>query len=356
MNSLLARHAECLFWYGRYAERAVCLARILEVQASFPRRPTRSGEWAWLLDLYDDQEKFRKIEKPADAKNVIHYYVMDRDNPGSIRSCLHAARENARALRSQIPVSLWQQINTFYRQFSALKEREIGETRLSRTCELVKRECYAQLGVAEGTVYRDEGWHFLQLGILVERADQMSRLLDVRFAQMRAGHGEVHTTRVDQSSLGDFGLWAILLRAAASHHAFLRAVPGNRDPEHVARFLIFDQCLPRSIWSCIMEIYKNLDVLRSSFSLRSATSPLEKVDILINQLNSASQDAGLIENLHNFNDAVQSNLIELTKELRRSFFAPHEEGVNVGVSARPRREHGLGLAPTPNAIQSQFQN
>lgn len=324
MNALLARHAECLFWYGRYTERAVCLARILETQASFAQRRATANNWAWLLDLYRDQKGFSDRYNTVDADNVIWYCVMDPENAGSIRSCLHSARENARVLRSQIPVSLWQQINTFYRQFKGLKDYEVGETRLPRTCEIVKRECYAQLGVADSTVYRDESWYFLKLGILIERADQMSRLLDVRFAQIRAGHPDATREGMRHQTLGDFGLWAILLRAAASHHSFLRAVSGNRDPQRVARFLIFDRCLPRSIWSCVNEIYSNLNTLRGTFSLRNSNSPLATCDQIIRKLNAASRQEDLIENLHEFNDDMQFCLITLTNDLSDSFFAPYQ--------------------------------
>lgn len=351
MNALLARHAECLFWYGRYTERAVCLARILEAQASFAQRYSASGNWTWLLDLYRDQDRFQDLYNVANAENVIWYYVMERQNAGSIRSCLHAARENARALRSQIPVSLWQHINTFYRQFKALSEYEVGETRLSRTCESVKRECYAQLGVADSTVYRDESWYFLKLGILIERADQMSRLLDVRFAQIRAGHPEVARDGIDQAGLGDFGHWAILLRAAASHHSFLRAVSGNRDPQHVARFLIFDRCLPRSIWSCVNETYGVLNVLRGTFSLRNANGPLEKCDQIIRQLNAAGRQGDMFDKLHEFNDAIQSSLISLTAELSDSFFASYHDEKPAKPAATQMQSMGFG-ENTATQIQS----
>ena len=203
MSELLSRYAECLFWFGRYTERTACLARLLEVQTSFDRgRAGASAEWSWILTLYDDRARFAKSHETADTDSVIRFYVSDRDNPGSLVSCIHAARENARTLRALIPTDLWHQVNTFYNRFRTLPPAALSDARLSQTCQMVKKECYAQLGVAEATLYRDAAWRFFLLGVLVERADQMSRLLDVRFAQMR------HQVSDAGEPLGDFGFWS----------------------------------------------------------------------------------------------------------------------------------------------------
>jgi uncharacterized alpha-E superfamily protein len=315
MTDLLSRYAECLFWFGRYTERTTCLARLLEVQTSFDRgRASAATRWAWILTLYDDHERFNEHYDRADTGNVIQFYVSDRDNPGSIVSCIHAARENARTLRSLISTDLWHQVNAFYNRFRNLPPASLSDTRLSQTCQMVKKECYAQLGVAAATLYRDEAWHFYQLGALVERADQMSRLLDVRFAQMRGASQD------SGKPLGDFGFWSVLLRSAAAQQAYLRSNAGRRDPASVARFLIFDTGLPRSIALCIAEMDRLVNELRSEYDLRGAAPALERIDDLKLLLDEAKEDDKLIDELHQFNDRVQSSLIELSNELAIAFF------------------------------------
>ena len=245
--------------------------------------------------------------------------------PGSIVFCINAARENARTLRALLPTELWQQVNTFYNRFRNLPPEALTGNRLANSCQLVKKECYAQVGVAEETIYRDEAWHFFRLGVLVERADQMSRLLDVRFAQRKTEE------QISTDTLGDFGFWSVLLRSAAAQQAFLRTSAGKRDPETVARFLIFDNRLPRSIIFCVSELDRVINELRSGYNLRGAARSLEQVDIVRQLLEVASDDPALVDNLHEFNDNVQRHIISLTNELAYAFFGvprPDDQAVS----------------------------
>ena len=109
--------------------------------------------------------------------------------------------------------------------------------------------------------YRDETWPFFRLGQFVERADQTSRLLDVRFAQQQTGLAR------DEGRL-DFTFWTILLRAASAYHSYRRIFPRHIEPKEVARFLIFDARLPRSIAYCLGEIQAMIEFLRRNFGLR----------------------------------------------------------------------------------------
>ena len=186
MSSLLSRYAESVFWMARYFERAESVARILETQTSFQRGRT-DNSWAWIVALYSDEEDFAKAFSEPSAENVIRYYMAYADNPGSIQSSIRSARENARALRPMLSTDMWYQLNDFHNRLIAFGPSDFSEVRLSRTCAAIKRGCYAQVGIAENTVYHDETWPFFRLGLYVERADQMSRLLDVRFAQQRTG-------------------------------------------------------------------------------------------------------------------------------------------------------------------------
>ena len=314
MNDLLARYAECLFWFGRYTERTACLARILEVQTSFTRgKPADEADWGWILTLYDDGAGFAKLYDRADAASVVKYYVDDRRNPSSLISNIQSARENARTLRALISTDLWMQINAFYNRFQKLHSASFSTTQLSATCSVVKKECYAQLGVAMSTLHRDPAFRFFMLGVLIERADQMSRLLDVRFAQARQGG------RADERQ-SDFSLWSILLRAATSHQAYLRVSQGRRDAESVARFFIFNPDLPRSIAFCSKEIDLMLNDLRSGFDLKAATPALIQMDAINQTLAIASKDEQLVQNLHDFNDQIQLEFAKLGDELAFGFF------------------------------------
>ncbi|MGF1622264.1 MAG: alpha-E domain-containing protein [Rhodomicrobiaceae bacterium] len=339
-TALLSRHAECAFWLARYLERAESMARILEAQSSFQRaRPDEDG-WAWILALYSDQDNFHKKYAEATAENVIAYYVTWLENQSSILACIRSARENARALRPLISSDMWMQINDFYSRMLGLSENDFSETRLSRSCDQIKRGCYAEMGVAESTLYRDESWPFFRLGLFIERADQTSRLLDVQFAQRATGVMQDLTPEQNAS------VWNALLRSASAYHAFRRTYTRGFDPANVARFLMFDKRLPRSVAFCVGQIERMVGKLRCEFMLRNSQRAFEKVATFQAELQKSENSETLLEDLHAFNDWTQQELIGLTSELGEAFFGWEKDG-------GPEAE---AVTPPQESSMSQFQS
>lgn len=337
---LLSRNAENLFWLARYLERASSLARVIEMQSSFGGHDHETS-WTWLLTLHTDETRFRERYEPS-ADTIIPFYLTDKGNPGSIRSSVHWARENARALRPFIPNEMWAQLNAFHGTVEEIGSDDIRLSQLPRTCVQIRAGCLAQIGVAEGLLYRDEGYQFFKLGLMVERADQTSRLLDVKFAQSATAK---HAT--DPSN--DFVFWSTILRTVGAYQVFHRLEPNNATPERVARFLALNPSHPRSIGFCAREIGDALQMLRSGFRLPQANAGLEACEHLMEGLQAAGRDAALLGKLHHFNDWVQRTLVDLSGEIAVAFFraAPTMPVPN----AQPAAE----VAEAPAAGQHQTQ-
>lgn len=329
---LLSRNAESLFWLARYLERGASLARVIEMQSSFGSQDQETG-WTWLLKLYSDEDRF-KARHEVNSANIVSFYVSDAANPGSIRSSIHWARENARALRPFIPLEMWVQLNAFHSAFENYGPDDISPARLPRTCADVRAGCLAQIGIAEGTLFRDEAYAFFKLGLLIERADQTSRLLDVKFAQ-----GQLAAATADPAN--EFVFWSTILRTAAAYQVFHRLESGQPAPERVARFLILNPSHPRSIGFCVREIGELLNLLRGSFHLSGANAAMESCEMLKEGLQTAAGDAGLASRLHAFNDWVQSSLISLTAEIEAAFFRPSPPGAAAAKAGKtPRKVKG----------------
>jgi uncharacterized alpha-E superfamily protein len=311
--SLLARCAEELFWLARYLERASSLARIIETHMAYDRGRDEDMSWAWLVALHSDQERFHASYQDASFRNVMNFYVADINNPGSVRFALRAARENARSLRAMIPTEMWIQLNEYYNRMLVLSQADLDAIRLSRTCGQIKYGCYAQLGVVESTLYRDEGWRFFRLGLMIERADQTSRLLDVKFAQLATD-----TEQVER--IADATFWSLVLRSAAAYQAFHRFEQRGAEPNRVARFLLLNSSHPRSIAYCIGQIQAQLHELRAGYRLRKASKAQEQAEMLLEILRDAGANPRLYASLHRFNDQLQRSLIELTSNLGTTFF------------------------------------
>src|SRR5580698_6657735 len=124
-NPLLARYAECIFWLARQVERAENLARIIEVQETFARDKSGARDWYTIVQLNADEEEFSEKHDTASARNVIRFYLTDRENPTSIFTAVKYARENARTLRPLVSTEMWVQLNIFYNRLAAIDEREL---------------------------------------------------------------------------------------------------------------------------------------------------------------------------------------------------------------------------------------
>ena len=314
---LLSRNAEALFWLARYLERGASLARVIEMQSSFGGADREAG-WAWLLALHNDEERFKEHHEVS-SPNIVTFYVNDATNAGSIRSSIHWARENARALRPFIPLEMWVHLNAFHGSVQGVGPDDLLPAQLPRTCARIRAGCLAQIGIAEGTLFRDEGYQFFRLGHLIERADQTSRLLDVKFAQS-ATSGHSH------DAADEFVFWSTILRTAAAFQVFHRLETKGADRERVARFLILNPSHPRSIGFCAREIGESLHTLRSNFHLSQAGDCLEACEVLMEGLQAAAADPNLPHRLHEFNDFIQRTLFGLTDAIGKAFFQMQPPG------------------------------
>ncbi|MEX0694436.1 MAG: alpha-E domain-containing protein, partial [Rhodospirillales bacterium] len=205
MNNLLARFAENGFWMARYMERTENLARILDVNESFSRDRLGEQEWLPIVNLHADEEAFFKRYPEATADAVIEFYTIDRENPNSIVQMVWSARENARSLRHLISIEMWSQLNVFYKYVSELDSRDLRLADLSHLSQDIKEGCQLHTGIVEGTTFRDQGWMFYQLGKMIDRADQTTRLLDIKYHRLLPSVADV-------GSPIDVSQWNALLR------------------------------------------------------------------------------------------------------------------------------------------------
>ena len=321
MPSLLARFAENAFWMARYMERAENLARILDVNETFAQQSRGVKDWLPIVQLFSDAERFFEVHWEASADTVVHFYVLDRANPTSIVASVRSARENARGLRHLISTEMWSHLNVFYNRLQELGPADLELSRLSELCRGLKEDCQLHAGIVEGTFYRDQAWCFYQLGKLIERADQTTRLLDIN-------HHRLLPLADDVTPQVDAGHWNAVLRSAAGYHAFRRVHPRGMQPSTVAGFLLFDAGFPRSVVVCVREVALLFKELVDRPELRhvgAASATLATLERLCEQ---GDIDGVLDSGLHEFLDQLQRQLIALTDELGTVFFGLRHERVS----------------------------
>jgi uncharacterized alpha-E superfamily protein len=228
-------------------------------------------------------------------------------------SAIRSARENARTLRPLISTEMWTQINVFYNKLLSLGPSDVAPHNLTRLCNMVKEACQAHTGITEGTFYRDQGWYFYQLGKYLERADQTTRLLDIKY----------HTLLPLADGVGsplDVSQWNAVLRSAAGYHAFRRVYPRGMTPAAVAGFMLYNESFPRSVTTCVRQIDGLLVRLKSRYILKGGSKAMERVDEIQAALHSRSIEDVIKTGLHEYLDWLQLHLNDVTQEISKAFF------------------------------------
>jgi len=312
LSSLLSRFAENGFWMARYMERAENVARILDVNESFARDSHGEQEWLPIVQLHADDDAFVASYPEATAEAVIEFYIIDRDNPNSIIQSVRAARENARTLRHLISIEVWSQLNVFYGFIAGLRPRDLNLSNLSHLCQQIKEGCQLHTGIVEGTTFRDQGWLFYQLGKMIDRADQTTRLLDIKYHRLLPAVADV-------GSAIDVSQWNALLRSVAGYHGYRRVQPRGMTPETVAEFILLNPAFPRSVTRCIQDIRGVLDQLRAEPELRNIPFDVSGLVDLDAQM-ATTIEAAIGAGLHEYLDLVQINLQHLKTAIAHSFF------------------------------------
>jgi len=313
LNNLLSRHAESIFWLARQVERSNSTARILDINESFSRNARGEHDWESVLRLYGDEQKFKATGRRPTADAVIHFYILDDHNPNSVLSSIRMARENARALRPLISTEMWVQLNGFHNRLSRLRKPELRVENLNRLCSYIKEACQTHSGITAETLYRDESWYFHQVGRAIERADQTTRLVDVKYQVLLPQASDVGSP-IDEAQ------WNTVLRSAAGFHAFRRRHPQNMSPSMVVDFLVLDRRLPRSVAASVLVANEHLHELRLKHGHTAKRSASNLLRHLAAALAEETADDLIARGLHEALDGIQAELAAVTDALGREFF------------------------------------
>lgn len=310
---LLSRYAENMVWLARYIERIENLARLIDVNETFVRLRTVSNGWRGIIDINTDEEAFFARQEVITDSGVIAFYVADQDNPNSILRLALAARENARALRPLIPMEMWTQINVFTNFVKRLTPADYSTTQISSLCVRIRESCQTYMGITEGTLFRDQAWLFHQIGRHIERGDQITRLIDIKY----------HALLPDADDVGseiDISQWTALLRSAAGYHAYRRLFPNQLTPAAVVGFLLKSRGFPRSLATSLRQAHHSAHLLRRDYGLREASKVLERVENLQALLDGITVENIIITGLHEFLDGVQNELASIHDTLAKAFW------------------------------------
>ena len=332
---MLARTADHLYWMARYMERAENTARMLDVNyqtALLPQSADAAEKgWKGLLSISELTGDFAKRHGEVTAQSVMDYMVSDAANPSSIRSCLMAARENARAVRGTLTTEVWETQNQTWLEFQRMVSDGAFLKDPGNAFEWVKFRSHLSRGVTVGTMLQDDAFHFLRIGSFLERADNTARLLDVKFHAVESefhgfgqsqsqsqGDGEGTETGEGKDIEFDFYHWSAILRSVSGFEVYRKVYRNVIRPEKVAELLILRPDMPRSLAACIQEVVWNL----RSVANEQSDETLRKAGRLRADLQYGRIDEILATGLHAYLTQFLERVGTLGVGISRDFLVP----------------------------------
>lgn len=261
---MLSRTADHLFWMCRYIERAENTARMLHVNTQLALLPRDAAvhrqSWQAMLRLFELEEDFAARYNDPEPQAVIHFMVRDADNPSSIYACLRACRENARAVRGSLTTELWETINLTWLTLLRDLDEGVLERNPEQFFEWIKRRAHLVRGVTENTMLVDEALHFMRLGSQLERADNMARMLDVRFHEHEAlpGGATAAQGKALDADAGEFYRWSAILSCVSALEVYRKVYRDVVTPSRVAELLVLNTTLPSSLVALVRGVRESL--------------------------------------------------------------------------------------------------
>lgn len=312
---MLSRVADSLYWMGRYIERAESVARLIDVNAHLMLDLPESvrEQWRPIVETTGQWGVFSSLHAEANLSNVIQFLCFDEGNPGSIVSSVRAARENARSVREVITSEMWEHINGFYLTVHDREFPERARSSLHETFTHIKMASHLFCGITDATMSHGEGWHFCRLGRELERADNTTRILDVKYFILLPSQADVGSPMDDLQ-------WSALLRSASGFQMY-RQTCGRINPRDVADFLVFSREFPRSVQFCLASAEESLHAVTGSPMGVFCNAAEQRLGQLRSQLAFTSVDEVIAGGLHEFLDGLEARINQVDQAVFETFFA-----------------------------------
>lgn len=250
---MLSRIGNSLFWLGRFIERAEHMARYTKVQylssLDAPLAQDKDFVLESILNMAGVNRSYYTRHSQLTEEDVLNYVVLDEGNVSSIISQIGFIRENARGTRDNISLELWEAINRYYHIINGYDADRLKSEGIHGFSQVVEINSSVIKGYIDNTLIHNETWMLINLGIHMERAIQVGRILFTKVKDIE---------KLDPSrsggALANYQL-TTMLKSAESFDMFKRQYNTNVNRRNSLDFLIFNPLFPKSI------VY-NLDIVR----------------------------------------------------------------------------------------------
>lgn len=319
-----SRVMENLFWVGRYAERAEGALRLLRtvfIQLNGVRLPEQTYQMLLRAVTHVTTTYPGFVECNRDLikhpEPELRSVILDRDRMGSVASSLLAMLSSAEQVKEVLSVDTQRIINDLRDELSQM-ERTLNSGLTSapeETLDPTVTSLLAFAGLAEESMVREYGWHFMQLGRRLERTLQSSSIMRSMLVPTVSEHEE---SVVLESTL----------LSIETLNIYRRRYYGQMNTIGALELALLDDANPRSLIFQLERVRKHLAALpaddvsaglsKQSQLILEATTNLQLANL--NDLATPQPDAGIRDRLDQLLSRTQRLVSETALVIADRYF------------------------------------
>ena len=248
---MLSRQANSLYWIGRYEERVGYLARFFQVKyfSTMDSPMIDYREQALKSIQFTAAGKFLNSEE-IDEGEILWDVTLNSDSTTSIISYVTAIRENTKGIRNIVSNELWENVNKNYHFVNNYSSDYLKSRGLYEFTHGVQEHAAAFYAKVDNTLLHDDVWAFIKLGMYVERAYQITRILINTIADVNSAKIENDNPAFENYQ------WLTTLNVLEATDMTRKLFKQSIQQSNTCEFLITNLDYPRSIAFCLSQANK----------------------------------------------------------------------------------------------------
>ncbi|MEL7218333.1 MAG: alpha-E domain-containing protein [Pseudomonadota bacterium] len=204
---------------------------------------TAKDEWRSVISTSGQRSAYEASNEGYDGLSVWNFILRDKANPANVREMLGSVRHNARVARTNISSEVWEAVNESWMELDKMLSRPVSQGQVGNVLSTIRRAGTQVHGAFEGSMLRNEAFHFARAGTFVERAESTARILDLKYYLLLPSLSYVGSSM-------DSGQWEQVLRSVAGARVYSWLHAGQLDARGIVEFLVLDERFPRSLAFC----------------------------------------------------------------------------------------------------------